>query len=198
MKKIKKKKKKLIPKKSKDRKKDEPAIMFSGKVSKLISLTAGYASARFNIHMSKQSFDSATEKKLCEHVERVTPFFDARVFHVPENEELLNNVMWRSHFDYRRNSISGLARCHFSTKQLHKLNSPKLLEMLKEKGVSWEDMPDAYKYGTYIKKERFTIEATNNKGEKVQAQRSRVVALSIDIDKFSEKNLNFIVSKYIN
>jgi len=184
--------------KKKKKEKEEPTIMFSGKVSKLSSLTAGYASARFNLHMSKQVFDPATEKKLIEHLERTTPYFDSRVFHVPGNEELLNNVIWRCHFDYRRNSISGLARCYFSTKQMHKLNSTQLLEMLVQKGVSWDSMPDAYKYGTFVKKEKYEIEGTNPKGEAVKAQRSRVVAKSIDIGQFNEENLKFMVSKYIN
>jgi len=51
-------------KETKERKKEEPTIMFSGKISKLISLTAGYASARFNRHMAKQIFDQTTEKKI--------------------------------------------------------------------------------------------------------------------------------------
>jgi len=138
------------------------------------------------------------KKKLYDHVERTTPYFDSRVFHVPGNEELLNNVIWRCHFDYRRNSISGLARCHFSTKQMHKLNSKALLDMLAQKGLSWDNMPDAYKFGTFIKKERFEIDGTNPKGESVKALRSKVVAKSIDMGKFNEENLKFIVSKYIN
>jgi len=182
--------------KKKKEKTEEATLMFSGKVQKIVSLAAGYASARFNSHMAKQTFDPATEGRLIQHVETSTPHFDARIFQVPTNDELLNNVMWRCHFDYRRNSISGLARCHFSTKQLHKLNSPQLLEMLASKGVSWEGMPDAYKYGTFLKKERYEIEAVNDKGEKVIAFRRRVITRSFDIV-YTEENLKFICSKYI-
>jgi len=81
---------------------------------------------------------------------------------------------------------------------MHKLNSKALLDMLAQKGLSWDNMPDAYKFGTFIKKERFEIDGTNPKGESVKALRSKVVAKSIDMGKFNEENLKFILSKYIN
>ncbi len=55
----------------------------------VVSLAAGYASARFIKHLSKEFFDSTSEAKLIAHIDRSVPHFDARVFHVPTNEELL-------------------------------------------------------------------------------------------------------------
>jgi len=171
--------------------------MYSGKVQKIVSLAAGYASARLNRHMAEQKFDDASEGRLIQHIATSTPHFDARIFQVPTNDELLNNVMWRCHFDYRRNSISGLARAHFSAKQMHKLSSPQLLEMLATKGVSWDNMPGAYKYGTFLKKQRYEIEAVDDKGEKVTALRTKIVTQSFDMGQYTPENLNFICSKYI-
>jgi len=146
--------------------------------------------------MAEQKFDPNNEQKLYEHVKTVLPYFDSRIFHVPENYELLNNLIWRNHFDYRRNSIFGLARCYYSTKELHKMNIAQQLKKLKEKGISWDDMPDAYKYGTLIKKQVYDMEAVDNKGEKVIAKRHRYITKSFDIV-FNEENQKLITEKYV-
>jgi hypothetical protein len=134
--------------------------------------------------------------QLANHVKTQKPHFDSRCFNVPTHAELVNNLIWRSHYDFRRNSISTYARSFFSTKEMHKLNSPQLIQKMKdEKNVDWNDLPAEYKYGTFIKKERF-IKQVEVKGKVIDANRSRPVALSFEFSKFSAENENFLVSKY--
>jgi hypothetical protein len=70
--------------------------------------------------------------------------------------------------------------------------------MLKSKGVEWEDMPPAYKYGVFVKKERYELETTDPKGKAVTALRSRMVTTSVPFDKFTPENEKFLCGKYLN
>ena len=69
---------------------------------------------------------------------------------------------------------------------------------MKSKGVNWEDMPAAYKYGTFIKREKYWIDAQDNNGNPVKAQRTRLVTYNQPLDKFTPENEKFLYSKYVN
>ena len=130
--------------------------MFNGKVQKIVSLTASYCGVRFLYHLQRQAFDPSTESALLEKIGEAQAHFDARVFNVPNEAEVLNNVLWRNRHDCMRNSKSMLAQHYFSHKALFKLSANEMVEKLREeKGVIWEDCDPAFKYGTFIKKEVF-------------------------------------------
>ena len=116
--------------------------LFGGKVQKLCSVLTSEATAHFvsNLHFIDKS---KLPKKL--------PTFDCRVWNVPNEAEAANVILWRW-FDARRNSISALGHSYFSPKQLHKKTSKDILEMLKEKGAVWENLPPRYKYGTFVRR----------------------------------------------
>eukprot|EP01122_Echinamoeba_exundans_P010186 TRINITY_DN3751_c0_g1_i1.p1 TRINITY_DN3751_c0_g1~~TRINITY_DN3751_c0_g1_i1.p1 ORF type:complete len:243 (-),score=50.20 TRINITY_DN3751_c0_g1_i1:533-1261(-) len=177
---------------------------FGGKVQKLASVTAGYASVSFDRHMRDQHFDPATEADLIEHVKTKRPYFDGRVFNVPSNTEIVNNVVWRSHYDFRRNSVSMLGRAHFSAAALNKKSTQQVIAMLKQdKNVDWHALPDRYKYGSYIKKQRFvkTVQLPQKNDatadHSVDAVRSKPVAVSMDIHKYTPEFERFLCSKYL-
>ncbi len=74
-----------------------------------------------------------------------------------------------------------------------------MIEKMKtEKNVEWEDMPSFYKYGSFIKKEKYVIDAVDKQGVAVKAIRTRAVLRSFSMNKLTDENLNFIVSKYIS
>lgn len=105
---------------------DMPSTLpFNGRVQKVVSVFAGYASARFNFHMLRESFDhesrsssskSGTQAALRARVEESSAHFDARVFALPSLERLIAYVRWRAVLDCKRNSISMLSQAHFSQK----------------------------------------------------------------------------------
>jgi len=173
-------------------------LPFNGKIQKLASLTASFAAITFYQSIMKQPYDADVDKNLLAHLNRTSPHFDSRVFNVPSDEELLNNMIWRCHYDCRRNSVFGLAQAHFSAKKLQGLNGKEMIALLKdEKQINWEDMPDHFKFGTFLKKEKFTIDAVDAKtGENVAAERSRIVSKSFDIG-YSDDNVKFVVCKYV-
>ena len=77
------------------------------------------------------------------------------MFNVPSQEEALWNIIWRSLYDCRRNSISGLAQKYYSQRQLNGVGCGQMLHMLRQRGVEWEQQPPAFKYGVLVKKEQY-------------------------------------------
>jgi len=169
---------------------------FGGKVLKICTLMAGFASAQFNYHLKSLAYDAESESKLAAHVHTSLPYFDARAHNVPSNAEAFNNVFWRACYDYRRNSISGLAQHHFIHSELQGLNTAQLLAKLKqEKGVDWNECPEWYKFGTLIKREQFIHNATTPKGEAVEAIRTRVISMPFTLATFSAENIHTLLCK---
>ena len=123
---------------------DDPMAepLFGGKFFKLTSVVASLATGKF-MSMIPEHIPSKVGK---------IPSFDCRIFQVPSLSEAANLVFWRF-IDARKNSISMLAQAHFSSKQLHGKNQDDRLVLLREKGVEWEDLPDRYKYGTFVKRQ---------------------------------------------
>jgi hypothetical protein len=73
--------------------------------------------------------------------------FDARVFTIPDPVEVANYFLWRQR-DAVRNSISMAAQAHFSHRQLHKVNTDRMQELLwSQAGINWNDYPAACKRG---------------------------------------------------
>jgi len=168
---------------------------FDAKVQKITTLSAGFASVCFYKALKNEKFE-AEEQSLVEHIERTKPHFDARVFNVPSNVELVNNLLWRASWDFRRNSISTLAQAHFSSKQLHGKNTKVQMEMLNDKGIHWESQPDWYKWGVFAKKEKY-LKESDVKGEKVTSVRTRITVKSFEMArKYEKKQEDWIVSKY--
>jgi tRNA(His) guanylyltransferase len=71
-------------------------LPFNGRVQKVVSVTAGYASARFNKHMLAQTFDPETEAELIARVDASDAHFDARVFALPSASKLHEYMRWRA------------------------------------------------------------------------------------------------------
>jgi len=137
---------------------------------KIVSVTAGYASARFNKHMAAQPLDGTGDGPLADRVARSEAHFDSRVFSLPDEGRsglktsqerntprvrplplagsLVDYFCWRALMDCRRNSISMLAQAHFPPKQLNGVAAQRVLQMLREeKQVEWEDEPAFFRFG---------------------------------------------------
>ena len=75
---------------------------------------------------------SDKESNLKAKVQSHEAHFDARVFGLPNENEVLNNIVWRCCYDCRRNSISGAARYQFGHKAVHGLDSKDMYNKMKE------------------------------------------------------------------
>jgi len=171
--------------------------MANGKIQKMVSLLAGFCSVRFAYHLSRQSFEQKNESKLIEKIHKA--FFDARIFNLPNEKELVNNVIWRIK-DCKRNSKNNLGHYQFSQKELEGLTPTQVVQkLIKDRGINWEDMPGPYKWGVFIKKAKYEKEGFNPKtGETLIANRTRVVMASINLHSFSEDSIKLLMEKFAN
>jgi tRNA(His) guanylyltransferase len=135
-------------------KNDDPfaPMQFDGRFQKWTSLLAAEASVAFNLSL----FDHIPQKA---PTRKNRAKLDCRVWQLPNLFEVYNAFLWRED-DATRNSLQMAAQSHYSQKELHKAASPKLHDLLHEKGVNWNDFPAYFKRGTYIARRKYEREMT--------------------------------------
>ena len=131
---------------------------FDGNLQKMASIAASLATAKFNqLRMIRSCFQTDwTESFNSLDRDDLEKFklamFDARVFQIPYQEEVINYFIWRQQ-DAIRNSISSVAQAHFSTKELHRKKTGEMLGMLmNQKGIDWNNFSPREKRGSVIRK----------------------------------------------
>lgn len=121
----------ILIKKVMDR--EEP--YFNHRVQKIVSLTAGRASAV----MSRL------------YPEKPVAVFDARYFTLPDRDTAVKHFIWRQR-DCTKNSVLSVGQAFFSHKELQNKNTLMVKEMLREKGHAWEDYGTEYRHGRVIRR----------------------------------------------
>lgn len=139
--------------------------IFGNSLQKLCSLTASVATAKFNEVRNKQFLQIFVGERMG----KVSPlevelpkqaFFDARVFVVPNADEVLNHMIWRQQ-DCTRNSISMAGQSVFSHKELQGLNGGQVQEKLfTDASINWNDYPTKFKRGIVVYKETYKKKVT--------------------------------------
>lgn len=116
---------------------------FNGKIQKLVSVLASMATAKFNqLILNKLNVEDLA-------------FFDCRVWEVP-NKAIAANVLYWREIDATKNSVSMATRVYYTTSEMKNKKASEMKEMLRIKGVEWNDYPTAFKRGAYFqKKETF-------------------------------------------
>ena len=172
-------------------------MFYGGRIMKIATLMSSLAGIAFDRAMKAQAFDPETEANLIANVNAKVPFFDARVFNVASEWDIVSNLIWRSHYDYRRNSISQYARMYYSPKQMHKVNSATLVERMKaEHGFDWDAAPPRYRFGVILKRQNYKKTVTYN-GREIEANRTRCVELSFQINKNTPELHEFVLAKLL-
>lgn len=131
--------------------------IFNGRKQKLESLSAGYASARFNYHLSTQSekFKNTNSKKYKNMISGLA-HFDSRAIKLESQQQVRDVIAWRYLFDCYRNGVSSVSCTYLSHKKILNKNTFEQIEMLKECGVDVQEYPSLL-YGTFIKKNMFEM-----------------------------------------
>lgn len=157
-------------------------LPFNGKVQKLVSLTAGYASTRFNFHLAKlfndqtyfeemRSLDQEKPIKSIDKVNNCIAHFDSRCFQLPTTEEVFNCILWRTRDAYK-NVISKTAQHLFGVKPCFKKNTTEKVAMINDKDSSYLSSLHPYiSHGVFVKKELYIPEG-------MDTTRSRMTCLS--------------------
>lgn len=135
---------------------------FDGNLQKMASIAASLATAKFNqLRMARKSkevqrpFGEGYEKTGNLNYGEIQDFklamFDARVFQIPYQEEVVNYFIWRQQ-DATRNSISSVAQSLYSHKELNGKKTDQMQEMIFQKGINWNDYTPREKRGALIRK----------------------------------------------
>jgi tRNA(His) guanylyltransferase len=134
---------------------------FDGNLQKMASIAASLATAKFNqLRMARSTWEGSDIAGYLEQ-DDIENFklahFDARVFQIPYQEEVINYFIWRQQ-DATRNSISSVAQSLYSAKELHGKKTSDMQEMIFQKGINWNDYSPREKRGSVIRKvnETFT------------------------------------------
>lgn len=131
-------------------------LPFKGNVQKIVSIASSMAGAYFNMLLLKyemEKCDIKLDKVFNE--DRKLPEFDARVFQLPNINELINCFIWRQR-DCVKNSISSVGQANFSTSELKYKNTDQVQEMLFSiKGINWSHYDVGLKRGRMVMKNYF-------------------------------------------
>jgi tRNA(His) guanylyltransferase len=129
--------------------KEDTEMWFNGNIQKISSISSSIFTAYFNQRW-REVVGSAQKGRLGPPVV-VPAMFDARVFVIPSRADVEKYFIWRQN-DATRNSLSMLARHHFSAKELHGKGSSDMHEMLHGKSVNWNNQPIPFKRGRVIRR----------------------------------------------
>lgn len=193
--------------------------LYSYRLQKICSITASYASVRFN-HHSSLAADSDEAKKavassqlkplILDRMRAGQAVFDSRVFNAPSLEGAMESVYWRHHYDCHRNSVSGLGQVHFSHKQLHGMGTGAILNALKALHVSYNDLPAHFRFGSFIKRRVTFHTLTDEEAAKQASRKSKSKTAKSEISKgyyrtevhswaeYWDGNLRLLTDKYLN
>jgi tRNA(His) guanylyltransferase len=173
---------------------DDSQIFFDGKTQKIVSQTASLATEFFNRNLSGRIPEKADKIAL----------FDSRAWSVPTLEDAVGYAVWRQN-DATKNSVSMLARSHFTDKELYGKRGEEMIGMLLKKNIDWNLCPNFFKYGTFIRrlKKQITLspeEINNHNSRKNSPERSegltfeRTVVECAQIEKLTqvENKTNFL------
>ena len=121
----------------------EHEIHHGGKFQKLVSRLASCATAAFHA--------AATDQGMTPYLERQFPEFDARAFPVATLDEAREMLRWRE-IDARKNAITMVARCVYSHRDIQGKHSDDMLEMLSAKSIAFDDYPEFFRRGTFVRR----------------------------------------------
>lgn len=166
-------------------------LVLGGKVQKLVSLSAGFCSTKFNLNLMEilEEEKNNISEEFYNFVKNKNgkAWFDSRVFGIEDKIEVFNTILWRMR-DAERNSISMLSYANFSHKSLLNLNSEEKKEKLLTKNINWDNLDDGLKYGYYFKRKVFKNEK-NIERRKIEKFAKKFY--------FSEENVELIFEKEV-
>jgi len=174
--------------------------IYNGRVQKISSLMAAFASIKFNEKLQELAKKDKEEKGESILVEKLFKgYLDARTYGVDSEDEVVNSFLWRVR-DAERNSKNAFA--HYIVKQrdrggmanpLHKKSSNEQIAFIQKVfKIDWNELEDVYKYGTFVKREKYWKDTEFGKVE-----RSRVESFSIQ-EKDFQSIKEMVLPKYIS
>lgn len=133
--------------------------IFNGRFQKISSVSAAYATARFNYHLTtpqSQWLSNKAEINL-DHLQlRMNSHeahFDARVIPAPDPSVIPLSIISRSNLDGFRNAVSQIATSKYGHKFTHGKSCKTILDKLLDEGIDiFETYPIKNLLGTFVKR----------------------------------------------
>lgn len=125
---------------------------YDNNLQKVVSISASIATTAFNKHRLLRI--NSEDPECFEWAN-----FDSRAFSIPDRIEVSNYFIWRQ-LDAMRNSVSMVARSHFSHNDLEGQGGKEMKQMLLNKGVDWNQINEGFKYGRAIVKKQISKDIT--------------------------------------
>eukprot|EP01117_Protostelium_nocturnum_P016890 TRINITY_DN6767_c0_g1_i2.p1 TRINITY_DN6767_c0_g1~~TRINITY_DN6767_c0_g1_i2.p1 ORF type:complete len:334 (-),score=99.24 TRINITY_DN6767_c0_g1_i2:135-1136(-) len=158
---------------------NENNVDYKGRATKLVTLASGYCSSRFNYHML--SVLNPSDEKLYNRVREMEAHFDARVFHLSDMEECVENIKWRMS-DSKRNSVSRIGQHFYAQKVINGVSTEKLLAKLERDQIFWHKTPEWFKFGVIIKRKKvMRVGVDPRSGESINTDRTSFASTGASI-----------------
>jgi tRNA(His) guanylyltransferase len=168
--------------------------VFAGRLGKLTSLSASYASTCFNKFLTEWYYSSAASRLSLEKVKDKIGLatFDSRAYGVDSKEEAFNAVMWRVR-DALKNSYSQFAQAYCPHKELLKKTGIEQISYCLETTCNdWNDIKDKYKYGIFVKRTMYNKFLDDGSS----VVRTKQTSWSERITTFNPEDVDLICRKY--
>lgn len=139
---------------------------FSFRLSKMLSIIASTATAKFNNLMTQYMVSKLpSDKAVVDAINEMPLYqFDCKCWNLPSYEDVFAWFLYRQ-IDCVRNSKQAAAQARISHKQLDSLNTDEQVNLLKDMtGIDWNDYREGKKYGRFIYREE--VEFTTETNEK--------------------------------
>jgi tRNA(His) 5'-end guanylyltransferase len=136
----------------------DSSIFFDGKIAKMTSVLASMASAKM-----------AQAVRGWKPYEDRLPAFDARVIQLPNKTEAVNMLLWRT-MDATKNAVSMAAHAEFGHKQLQGKGQATMIGMLNDAGQPFDDLPPAFRFGTFAQRQVTTRSMSPEELAKIPAK----------------------------
>ena len=175
--------------------------IFSGRTQKIASLIASFTSIRFNYWMQQLFNDVYIHDEF--YKESVTnqlgnAWFDARIFGLSTKEDACKVVLWRWR-DALKNSCSMFSQTFCSHKALlNKTGVEQIKYCFEKTGNDWNLSPDRFKYGIFVKKDKYVKKITENiYTDCDEIIRTRITTFTKNTFLMSDENIELVISKSI-
>ncbi len=181
-------------------------MYYGGRVSKIESVLASIATARFNYHLSRFSINDWAQEppaiRIQETINLVNSgqaFFDARVFSVPDDKSAMEALYWRHRHDCRRNVVNSVGFHIFGHNRMNNMAIGSVLGLLREeKNIDpMEDYPPEAMLGVFLKKIQYNGAGFNPMtNEQVPCVRTRVEGRTFDWEAEEEERTAVVMDKF--
>lgn len=174
---------------------------FDGNIQKMVSIAASLATSKFNQLRTERvlrknpitiSSGNGLDEILKNYVKLAQ--FDARVFTIPNEEEVINYFIWRQQ-DATRNSIQAVAQSLYSHKELNGKTTDQLQELIFQRGQNWNDYPVGQKRGRVVVRREVDLPTTKEIYEKAKDKTSFVIDRSADDYDFELNNAKYKIRR---